>query len=61
MKKDEFWDIQYCKARREVANVADRDAYPDKQLHQRMSLIEEELSDIKNGRYDTIVAVSKGT
>lgn len=60
-KKDEFWDMQYGRARREVANSADRDAFADEQLRQRMSLIEEELSDIKYGRYDTAVAVSKGS
>lgn len=60
MKKDEFWDIQYGKARRLVPNAADRDAYADEQLRLRMGLLEEELSEIKNGRYDIAVAVSKG-
>lgn len=60
MKKDEFWDMQYGKACKAVANLADRDAYADEQLRLRMGLIEEEFSEIKNGRYDIAVAVSKG-
>ena len=59
-KKDEFWDLQYGKARRTFVTPAEIEAYADEELRKRMILIEEELSDIKNGRCDAVVAVSKG-
>ncbi len=36
------------------------EAFADEELRKRMILIEEELSDIKDGRCDSVVAVSKG-
>ena len=59
-KKDEFWDLQYGKARRTYVNSADMEAHADGELRKRMILIEEDLSDIKDGRCDSVVAVSKG-
>ena len=60
-KKDEFWDLQYGRARRSFVSPADMEAYADEELRKRMILIEEELSDIKDGRCDSVVAVSKGS
>ena len=60
-KKDEFWDLQYGKARRNCINSTDMEAYADEELRKRMILIEEELSDIKDGRCDSVVAISKGS
>ena len=59
-KKDEFWDLQYGKARRMFVNTTEMEAYADEELRKRMILIEEELSDIEDGRCDAVVAVSKG-
>lgn len=60
-KKDEFWDLQYGKARRMFVNSAEMEAYADEELRKRMVLIEGELSEIKDGRCDFVVAVSKGS
>lgn len=60
-KKDEFWDLQYGRARRIYVDSADMEAYADEELRKRIILIEEELSDIKHGRCDSVVAVSKGS
>ena len=60
-KKDEFWDLQYGKARNMFITSAEKEAYADEELRKRMVLIEEELADIKDGRCDSIVAVSKGS
>lgn len=59
-KKDEFWDLQFGKARKKFADSAQMEEYADEELRKRMILIEEELSDIKDGRCDSVVAVSKG-
>ena len=59
-KKDEFWDLQYGKARKCSLNSAEMEKYADKELRERMFLIEQELFDIKDGRCDSVVAVSKG-
>ena len=59
-KKDEFWDMQYGKSRKLFNNEAELEAHADKELRDRMSLIELELSAIDDGRCDAIVAVSKG-
>lgn len=60
-KKDEFWDLQFGRARKTFDNLADMEKYADEELRTRMALIEEELSDIKDGRCDSLVAVSKGS
>lgn len=61
-KKDEFWNQQYgSKAREGSTDVADLEAYADEKLRERITLIETELLDIKDGRCDSIVAVSKGS
>ena len=59
-KKDEFLDMQYGKARRQFPDEADREAYAEKQLRERLALIEEELLEIEGGKCDTMVSVSKG-
>ena len=59
--KDEFWDLQYGKARKFCVNEAEREKHADEELRERMILIEQELSDIKDGRCDSVVAVSKGS
>ncbi|KAL8691021.1 MAG: hypothetical protein Q9224_004268 [Gallowayella concinna] len=59
-KKDEFWDLQYGKARRQsLPSIAALDAFADEELRKRLISIEEDLSSIKNARYDDIVPVSK--
>ena len=60
-KKDEFWDLQFGRARKHFDILADMEAYANEELRKRMILIEEELSDIKDGRCDSVVAVSKGS
>ena len=60
-KKDEFWDLQYGKARKIYVNSAEMEKHADDELRERMILIEQELSDIKDGRCDSVVAVSKGS
>ena len=60
-KKDEFWDLQFGRNRKKFPEFADLEAYADEELRKRTVLIEEELSDIKDGRYDSVVAVSKGS
>lgn len=58
-KKDEYWDLHYGKARKKFVNPAEMEAYADEELRKRMILIEQELSDIRDGRCDSFVAVSK--
>lgn len=59
-KKDEYWDLHYGKARKKFVNPAEMEAYADEELRKRMILIEQELSDIRDARCDSVVAVSKG-
>lgn len=41
--------------------MTELEAHADEELRKRTILIEEELSDIRDGRCDAVVAVSKGT
>ena len=59
-KKDEFWDMQYGKARKKFADQADMERHADDELRDRMKLMKEEVSNIQDGRCDVMVAVSKG-
>ncbi|KAL8723618.1 MAG: hypothetical protein Q9181_007246 [Wetmoreana brouardii] len=58
-KKDEYWDLQFGKARKKFQNQDGQEAYADEELRKRLIAIEEILSDIKDARYDAVVAVSK--
>lgn len=59
-KKDEFWYQHYGKAQELFANLAQKKGYAGKELRKRVFLIEKELLDIKDGRCDSVVALSKG-
>ncbi|KAL8790123.1 MAG: hypothetical protein Q9213_000825 [Squamulea squamosa] len=57
-KKDELWDLQYGKARRE--ELPNPEHLADQELRKRMLSMEEDLLSIKDARYDAVVAVSRG-
>ena len=59
-KKDEFLDMQYGKARRQFPNEADREAFAEKELRDRIALMEAELLEIEGSKCDIFVSVSKG-
>ena len=59
-KKDEFLDMHFGKARRQIKDLKKLEVYCEEELRQRMLLIEKELQEIKDARFDAMVAVSKG-
>lgn len=60
-KKDQFIDMHFGRAyRRFDNNIPALNKHCEEELSKQMTLIEQELSDIPHGRFDAIVAVSKG-
>ncbi|KAL9594238.1 MAG: hypothetical protein Q9219_007140 [cf. Caloplaca sp. 3 TL-2023] len=58
-KKDEYWDLQFGKARKDFASSSALEEHANNELQRRLNLMEEEISEIQNGRYDAMVAVSQ--
>lgn len=59
-KKDVYWNTKLVESRKKFALLADLEAHADAELDKRMREIEDEVDSITDGRYDAIVAVSKG-
>ncbi|KAL8950955.1 MAG: hypothetical protein Q9222_003045 [Ikaeria aurantiellina] len=58
-KKDEFWNLQFGKARKFVTTTAEMEAFADEELRKRILSIEEDFFNIPHARYDDVVAVSR--
>lgn len=59
-KKDIYRNTKFGESYRNFAHLPDLEAHVDKELDERMKEIEEDVNSIADGRYDAIVAVSKG-
>lgn len=59
-KKDIYRNTKFGESYRNFAHLPDLEAHVDEELDKRVKAIEEEVNSIADGRYDAIVAVSKG-
>lgn len=59
-KKDIYRNTKFGESYRNFAHLPDLEAHVDEELDKRVKAIEEEVNSMVDGRYDAIVAVSKG-